>query len=86
MAVSSCSARQLARELMNDRKVAWQLMNDDSFASDNQRAKEFHRLTGSSERKFYRLREELKDRMDDRGDADAGSCQGVELLGSRQAQ
>jgi hypothetical protein len=57
------------------------LARDSGFDSDNQRAKEFFRLTGGSERKFYRLREELESRMDDSQDKAAGSCQTVKLLG-----
>jgi hypothetical protein len=71
----------LSLAFVGPKKIAWQLMNDPSFRNDNERAKEFARLSGKSERTFYRLRDELKGRMDDsEEETSAGSCQNVELL------
>lgn len=43
-----------------DKRVALDLMNDGTFASDNQRAKEFSRITGLSERTFSRHRDDIR--------------------------
>ena len=69
----------LGLAFVGDKKIAWQLMNDPSFGSDHERAREFARLAGRSERTFYRLRDELKCRMDRPEDAATGSCQIVKI-------
>ena len=42
------------------KRVALNLMHDASLASDNQRAREYRRITGLSERTFYRHRLDIK--------------------------
>jgi len=43
-----------------DKRIALDLMCDESFASDNQRAKEFSRITEQSDRTFYRHRDDIR--------------------------
>jgi len=47
-----------------DKRIALDLMCDESFASDNQRAKEYSRITEQSDRTFYRHRDEIKLRQE----------------------
>jgi hypothetical protein len=42
-----------------EKRVALDLTYDKHYASDNQRANEFSRITGMSARAFYRYRDEI---------------------------
>ncbi len=56
--------RYVKSHLMDaEKRAALDLMWDDSFASDNQRSKEFNRLTGLSARNFYRYKAEIELRL-----------------------
>lgn len=44
----------------DDKRVALELMADASLGSDNQRAKEYARITGMSSRTFYRHKDEIE--------------------------
>lgn len=44
----------------DERRVALDLLDDPGLASDNQRAREYRRITGLSERTFYRHRLDIK--------------------------
>lgn len=48
-----------AQMMSTEKRVALNLIRDESYASDNQRGKEFARVTGQSSRHFFRLRDEL---------------------------
>jgi hypothetical protein len=58
--------------LIGPKLVALQLLMDPSFASDHRRAQEYRRLTGQSERTFYRQATELAQRLGRGRNADAG--------------
>lgn len=52
--------RYVRSQMMSaEKRTAYDLILDETYGSDNQRAKEFHRITGMSSRKFYRLRDEI---------------------------
>jgi hypothetical protein len=56
--------------LTGPKRVAWDLLLDDSSRSDNERAREFARVSGMSERTFYYYAYELRMRMEEAtGDA-----------------
>lgn len=55
-----------------DARVALGLMRDVTFTSDNRRAHEFARLTGASERTFYRVRDQVLGRLGGAGAARNG--------------
>ena len=63
--------------LQGEKRAAMELLRDRCYQSDNQRAKEFRRITGLSERAFYRYTKELRLRQPDLGTTGNG-CQGVE--------
>lgn len=42
-----------------EKRAAFDLMRDGGYHSDNQRAREFRRITGMSERAFYRFRDDI---------------------------
>lgn len=53
--------RYVRGQMMDDEKrIALDLMHDDALGSDNERAKEFARITGMSGRTFYRHRDHIR--------------------------
>ena len=48
----------------DDKRIALDLLNDNNFGSDNQRAKEYSRITGLSGRTFYRYKSEIELRQE----------------------
>jgi hypothetical protein len=53
--------RYVQRSMMCvEKRAALDLLNDSTYASDNQRSKEFERITGMSGRQFYRYRAEIE--------------------------
>jgi len=54
--------KQYVRQQMMpvEKRIALNLMLDKTYGSDNQRAKEFARLTWAAPRTFYRYRDEIK--------------------------
>jgi hypothetical protein len=49
----------LSQMMPTEKRAAAELMRDPGYASDNQRAREYSRITGMSERAFYRMRDEI---------------------------
>jgi hypothetical protein len=57
--------RYVRGQMMDDyKRIALDLLNDDNFGSDNQRAKEYSRITGLSGRTFYRYKSEIELRQE----------------------
>jgi hypothetical protein len=50
----------LSQMMDDERRFALELLKDASFASDNQRAREYSRITGQSDRTFYRHRTDIR--------------------------
>lgn len=51
----------IERQMMSAvKRVALDLLHDKTYVSDNQRAKEFKRITGRTERTYYRYKDEIE--------------------------